>query len=352
MGVKGVETASFRVVWVMMEGRLPHPHHWEHPMQTVWKGSIAFGMVSIPVRLVSATEEKDVPLRQVHEADGGRIKYKRFCSVDGAEVPYGQIAKGYELEDEHMVVLTDKDLANLPIASTKSVEVLSFADRDEINPVSLSKAYFAEPTGDAKPYRLLHDALVSTDKVAIVKLALRQRERLATIRAQDGVLVVQTMLWPDEVRQPRFSFMDDDVEVRPQELEMASMFVNAFDQGFDPSQFHDHYREMLREVVDAKIAGQEIARPAEAAPESNVIDLMEALRASVAAAEEKPTKKATKAPVKKTSAKKTTKKTATKKTATKSTTKKTSTKTAKKAPGKKTSAKKTTKKTTSRRKTA
>ncbi|MEO8106320.1 MAG: Ku protein, partial [Actinomycetes bacterium] len=143
-------------------------------MQTVWKGSIAFGMVSIPVRLVSATEEKDVPLRQVHEADGGRIKYKRFCSVDGEEVPYGQIAKGYELEDENMVVLTDSDLANLPIASTKSVEVVSFADRDDINPVSLSKAYFAEPTGDAKPYVLLHDALVATDKVAIVKLALRQ----------------------------------------------------------------------------------------------------------------------------------------------------------------------------------
>ncbi len=316
-------------------------------MQTVWKGSIAFGMVSIPVRLVSATEEKDVPLRQVHEADGGRIKYKRFCSVDGEEVPYGQIAKGYELEDESMVVLTDKDLANLPIASTKSVEVVSFADRGEINPVSLSKAYYAEPTGDAKPYVLLHDSLVATQKVAIVKLALRQRERLATIRAQDGILVVQTMLWPDEVRKPHFSFMDDDVDVRPQELEMASMFVNAFDEGFDPSQFHDRYREVLRELVDAKIAGQEIARPVETAPESNVIDLMEALRASVAAAEDKPakkkptpkkatTKRAAKAPAKKTTAK-----------ATKSVTKK-----ATKAPAKKAAAKKTAKKAPARRKTA
>ena len=127
--------------------------------------------------------------------------------------------------------------------------------------------------------------------MAIVKLALRQRERLATIRAQDGILVVQTMLWPDEVRKPHFSFMDDEVDVRPQELEMASMFVNAFDEGFDPSQFHDRYREVLRELVDAKIAGQEIARPVETAPESNVIDLMEALRASVAAAEDKPAKK-------------------------------------------------------------
>jgi DNA end-binding protein Ku len=315
-------------------------------MQTVWKGSIAFGMVSIPVRLVSATEEKDVPLRQVHEADGGRIKYKRICSVDGEEVPYGQIAKGYELEDESMVVLTDKDLANLPIASTKSVEVVSFADRGEVNPVSLSKAYYAEPTGDAKPYVLLHDSLVATQKVAIVKLALRQRERLATIRAQDGILVVQTMLWPDEVRKPHFAFMDDDVDVRPQELEMASMFVNAFDEGFDPSQFHDRYREVLRELVDAKIAGQEIARPVETAPESNVIDLMEALRASLAAAEDKPAKKTTakKAPARKAAkapAKKTTAKTS------KSTTKKPT-----KTPAKKTAAKKTTKKTQSRRKTA
>lgn len=316
-------------------------------MQTVWKGSIAFGMVSIPVRLVSATEEKDIALRQVHEADGGRIKYKRFCSVDGEEVQYGQIAKGYELEDETMVVLTDKDLANLPIASTKAVEVVSFAERDEINPVSLSKAYYAEPTGDAKPYVLLHDALVQTNKVAIVKLALRQRERLAMIRPQDGVLVVQTMLWPDEVRWPHFGFMDDHVDVRQQELKMASMFVAAFDEGFDPNQFHDRYRDALREVVDAKIAGHEVTRPVEAAPESNVIDLMEALRASVAAAEGKPakqnpaakkapTKKAVKAPAKKVASK-----------AAKSTTKK-----ATKTSAKKTTAKKTTKKTAARRKTA
>ena len=178
-------------------------------MQTVWKGSIAFGMVSIPIRLVSATEERDVPLRQVHDADGGRIKYKRFCSIDGEEVPYSHIAKGYEVSDDDVVVLTDDDLANLPIASNKAVDVVSFADRDEINPVAFSRAYFADPTGDAKPYRLLYDTLVETNKVAIVKLALRQRERLATIRPQDGVLVVQTMLWPDEVRRPHFAFQDD-----------------------------------------------------------------------------------------------------------------------------------------------
>jgi DNA end-binding protein Ku len=316
-------------------------------MQTVWKGSIAFGMVSIPIRLVSATEERDVPLRQVHDADGGRIKYKRFCSIDGEEVPYSHIAKGFEISDDDVVVLTDDDLANLPIASTKAVEVVSFADRDEINPIALSRAYYADPTGDAKPYKLLHDTLVETNKVAVVKLALRQRERLATIRPQDGVLVVQTMLWPDEVRRAAFSFQDDDVDVKPQELEMAAMFVGAFDQGFDPEQFHDQYREALQSVVDAKLAGHDIVRAPEPEGESNVIDLMDALRASLAQAGgasdvEAPTKKeAKKAPgkqvAKKTAAKKTAKKAATKKAAPKTAAKKV----AKKAPAKKTAAKKT-----------
>ena len=299
-------------------------------MQTVWKGSIAFGMVSIPIRLVSATEERDVPLRQVHDADGGRIKYKRFCSIDGEEVPYSHIAKGYEITDEDVVVLTDDDLANLPIASTKAVEVVSFADRDEINPIAFSRAYYADPTGDAKPYKLLHDTLVETNKVAVVKLALRQRERLATIRPQDGVLVVQTMLWPDEVRRPSFSFTDEEVDVKPAELEMASMFVGAFDQGFDPEQFHDQYREALQAVVDAKLSGHEIVSAPEPEGDSNVIDLMDALRASLAQAEG-----TTDASAAKKATKKTTKKAPTKKTAKKS---------AKKAPAKKPAAKKTAKK--------
>jgi DNA end-binding protein Ku len=251
---------------------------------TVWKGSIAFGMVSIPVKLVSATEEKDISLRQVHEADGGRIRYKRFCSIDDEEVPYAEIAKGYEVNDEDMVVLKDEDFANLPIASTKAVEVLSFADRDEINPIALSRAYYADPTGDAKPYVLLHDTLQATNKVAIVKLALRQKERLATIRAQDGVLVIQTILWPDEIRTPALDFMNEDVELRAQELEMATMYVEAFNQGFHPEDFHDDYREALQQLVDAKIAGQELVSAPEAPEETNVVDLMEALRASVAQA--------------------------------------------------------------------
>lgn len=253
-------------------------------MQTVWKGSIAFGLVSIPVRLVSATDEKDVSLRQVHDADGGRIKYRRFCSIDGEEVPYGHIAKGYEMPDGGMVVLEDSDFADLPVASTRNVEVLSFADADAINPVLLSRAYYADPTGDAKPYVLLHDTLVATGKVAVVKVALRQKERLALIRAQDGVLVVQTMLWPDEVRQVQPGYDRGTVELRSQELDMAAMYVQAFDQGFHPEQYTDDYREALLAMVEAKAAGREVAAAPAVEPAANVVDLMAALRASVAAA--------------------------------------------------------------------
>ena len=314
-------------------------------MQTVWKGSIAFGLVSIPVRLVSATEEKDISLRQVHEADGGRIKYKRVCSIDGDEIPYSNIAKGYEVAEGEMVILTDEDFANLPIASNKTVEVLSFASAEEINPIGLSRAYYADPTGDPKPYVLLRDTLTETDKVAIVKVALRQKERLATIRAQDGVLVLHTMLWPDEVRAPEFGFLNDDVTVRSQELDMAATYVEAFDQGFDPSQYHDEYREALHQLVDAKVAGHELTKPPPSAEPTNVVDLMDALRASVAAADSAKGKRvsatiprgkgdaaASKRSSKKTAAKKsTTKKAAAKKSTTKKSAKKTSTKKAAKS---------------------
>ena len=252
-------------------------------MQTVWKGAIAFGLVSIPIRLVSATEEKDVSMRQVHVSDGGRIKYKRFCSIDGEEVPYPQIAKGYELPDGDVVILTDEDFADLPIASTKKVDVVAFAKDSEINPIALSRAYYADPTDDPKPYLLLHDTLVATGKVAVVKMALRQKERLAVIRPQDGVLVVHTMLWPDEVRTATPGFDRDTVKVRDQELQMATTYVEAFDEEFEPSDFHDEYRAALLEVVEAKSAGREVKRPVEVAEESNVVDLMEALRASIAA---------------------------------------------------------------------
>ena len=202
--------------------------------QSIWKGAISFGLVSIPVRLYSATEEKDISFRQVHRDDGGRIRYKRVCSVDGEEVPYADIAKGYELPDGEMIVLDDEDFANLPISSSRAVEVLSFVPAEQVDAVQLGKAYFCDPTGgDIKPYVLLRDSLEKADKVAIVKVALRQRERLAMLRSRDGVLVLQTLLWPDEVRETRFDFLDQDVTVRPQELAMAESYISALSGDFD-----------------------------------------------------------------------------------------------------------------------
>jgi DNA end-binding protein Ku len=307
--------------------------------QSVWKGSISFGLVSIPVRLFSATEEKDISFRQVHREDGGRIRYKRVCSVDGEEVAYADIAKGYELPDGEMVVLDDDDFANLPISSSRSVEVLSFVPAEQIDAVQMSKPYYCDPTGDVKPYVLLRNALEKADRVAVVKVALRQRERLAMLRAREGVLVLQTLLWPDEVREPKLDLGEDDVKVREQELAMAESYISALSGDFEPSEFGDQYREALEEVIEAKVAGREVVAPAEEqAPTGQVVDLMEALRRSVAEAKERraggasdsegatkesaakkaPAKKAAKkAPAKKAAAKKsTTKKAASKKTAT------------------------------------
>ncbi|MBD0292627.1 MAG: Ku protein [Jiangellaceae bacterium] len=294
-------------------------------MQTVWKGSISFGLVSIPVRLVAATEEKDVSFRQVHAADGGRIRYKRTCDNGGHEVAYADIAKGYELPGGDMVVLTDEDLADLPIASSRVVEVQAFVPFEDVDPTALSRAYYAEPSADPKPYVLFRDALERSGRVAVVKVALRNRERLAVLRPREGVLVVQTMLWPDEVRQPDFKFLDDDVDVRPQEMRMAESYIDAMAEEFEPAEYVDQYREALLQVIEAKVEGAEITRPPEpAADEGKVVDLMEALRRSVAearkqrgeAAEEAPTEM--KAAAKKSAGRKTAaKKTAAKKAAAK-----------------------------------
>lgn len=254
-------------------------------MQTVWKGSISFGLVSIPVRLVAATEEKDVSFRQVHAADGGRIRYKRVCDNGGHEVAYADIAKGYELPGGDMVVLDDEDLADLPIASSKVVEVQAFVPLDDLDPTALNRAYYAEPSADPKPYVLFRDALEKAGRVAIVKVALRNRERLAVLRPREGVLVVQTMLWPDEVRQPDFKFLDDQVTVRSQEMRMAESYIDAMAEEFEPDEYVDDYRQALLEVVQAKVEGAEITKMPDVAPEEGkVVDLMEALRRSVAEA--------------------------------------------------------------------
>jgi len=252
-------------------------------MRAIWKGAVSFGLVSISVKLYSATEEKDIRFHQVHRTDGGRIRYKRVCSLDGEEVSYDDIAKGYDLGGGEMVVLTDEDFADLPLSTSRAIDVLEFVPAEQVDPILYAKAYYLEPEDAAtKPYVLLRDALVDSDRVAIVKVALRQREQLATLRVRDGVLVLNTMLWPDEVRAAEFSFLDEKISPRPAELAMAASLIDSMAGDFDPSQYTDNYREALQEVIDAKVSGREVVAPEEpeAAPAA-AVDLMAALRASV-----------------------------------------------------------------------
>ena len=255
-------------------------------MRSIWKGAISFGLVTIPVKLYSATEQRDVTFHQVHRADGGRIRYRRVCQIDGQEVPYSDIAKGYELATGEEVVLTDDDFADLPLSTSRTVEVMQFAPEDQVDPIFFSKSYYLEPeAAGTKPYALLREALERSGKVAIVKIALRQRESLGTLRVREGVFVLETMLWPDEVRTPDFEFLDEDIDVRSQELKMATSLISEMTEDFDPTQYHDAYREALQEVIDAKIAGREVVQPETPdAEEGPSVDLMSALRASVDAA--------------------------------------------------------------------
>jgi DNA end-binding protein Ku len=251
-------------------------------MHSIWKGSISFGLVSIPVQLFAATEERGVSLHQVHATDGGRIRYRRVCEADGEEVQYADIAKGYQLPNGEVVVLADEDFAQLPLSSSRAIDVLSFVEASTIDPIQLSRCYYCDPTSpDVKPYVLLRDALSRTGKVAVVKVALRQRESLAIIRPRDRMLVLQLLLWPDEVREPRFPLLDDDVLLRPQELRMAESYVETLTGEIDKEETVDRYRVALEQLVEAKVAGHEVEPPPPAEPPGTAVDLMEALRRSV-----------------------------------------------------------------------
>jgi DNA end-binding protein Ku len=257
-------------------------------MRSIWAGAISFGLVVIPVKLYAATEQRDITFRQVHRADGGRIQFRRFCTLDNEEVPYSDIAKGYELPTGDMVVLTDDDLAELPLVTAHRIEVLHFAPSAQVEPILANKSYYLEPeAAGVRAYVLFRDALEKSGKVAVAKVALRQREALAALRVRAGVLTVETLMWPDEVRKPEFSFLDEDIEVRSQELKMAASLIETMTEDFEPDQYHDAYREALEAVVRAKVEGNDVVRPpgmsAPAVPKGEVADLTETLRASVAA---------------------------------------------------------------------
>ena len=252
-------------------------------MRAIWKGAVSFGLVNVPVRLYSATENHDIRFRQVHASDGGRIRYKRFCSIDGDEVSYDDIAKGYETEDGEMVVLTDEDMAGLPVRSSKEISVEKFVPQEQIDPMLLDKSYYLEPdTSAQKPYVLLREALEAEGRMAVVTVSIRTRMTLAVLRVREGVIVMQTMLWPDEIRATDFARLDDVGEATEKEMSMARMLIDELAGDWEPEEFEDDYAIAVEEVVRAKVEGGEVTAPAETEEDSGeVVDLLAALSRSV-----------------------------------------------------------------------
>jgi DNA end-binding protein Ku len=260
-------------------------------MRVAWRGTISFGLVTIPVRLYVATESKRVPSHQIHVPDGGRVQYRRVCSIDGAEVPYEEIGRGYVSTTGELVVLNDVDLAMLPPKTSRSIEVISFLPLSAVDPIYFDRSYYVEPEPQAaKAYRLMRDALRKLGRVAVAKVTLRDREIIALLRVHDDILLLATMLWPDEVREPSFPFLTEDDEwLSPsQELAMAEALINSLsDEQLDPARYRDVHRETLTALIDAKATGRTLptqeAAPAGVAPP----DLLSALRASIEAAKQR-----------------------------------------------------------------
>jgi DNA end-binding protein Ku len=259
-------------------------------MKALWKGAVTFGLVNIPVRLYSAVQEKSLKFHMLHAEDGGRIKYQRICSICGKEVTWDDIVKGYEYSKDHYVQFSDDELQAMDIDSIKAIDVVTFVPLEDIDPVYFNKTYYVvpEPSG-LKAYRLLQEALEAEGQVGLAKVALRDKEHLATVRLMDDVFVLETMHWPDEIRQPAFEELEKNVRVSDAELKMARQLIQQLSGDFNPDEFADEYRVRLEELVEQKVQGQEITVAAEPEEEpTKVVDLMEALKASVAEAKKKP----------------------------------------------------------------
>ena len=257
-------------------------------MRAIWKGAITFGLVNVPVKLYPATEDHDISLHQVHDADGGRIRYQRRCEVCGKVVEYAHIDKAYA-EGKTTVVLTEEDLKSLPEERSHEIEVVEFVPSEQIDEIMFDRSYFLEPDkAAAKPYALLRRALEETDRTAIVQFSLRQKTRLGALRSRDKVLMLQSLLWDDEVREADFPSVKEDVRVSAQELKMASSLVDNMSTDFSPDKFSDEYQDQLRKLIAAKLEKGDALDTAatfgeeeDQADRGEVVDLMEALRRSV-----------------------------------------------------------------------
>lgn len=255
-------------------------------MQAIWRGAISFGLVSIPVRLFSATEEKTLRFNQLHEKDMGRVRYNRTCSVCGEEnLTKDDMVRGYEYEKGRYVTFTDEELDAVPVETLHTVDVTNFVPTEQIDPIYYNRSYYLAPDElGAKPYALLRKALVDSGRVAIAKVALRDKERLATLRVRGDVIVMETMYWPDEIREPSFGELGGGAELGDKELAMAQTLIENLTEDFDPAAYSDEYRSELLKMVERKVAGEQVvtaAAPEGAEPE--VVDLMDALQKSLEA---------------------------------------------------------------------
>ena len=257
-------------------------------MRAIWKGAISFGLVNVPIRLYSATEDHDVDLHQVHDEDGGRIRYERRCEKCGKVVEYAHIDRAFA-EGSTTVVLTEEDLKSLPEERSREIEVVEFVPSEQIDPIMFDRSYVLEPEKLAvKAYALLRRTLEETDRTAIVQFSLRQKTRLGALRARDKVLMLQSLLWDDEVREADFGDLDSDVRVSAQELKMSASLVDNMSTDFAPDKFSDEYQEQLRQLIAAKLekgdaldTAETFGEEPETTSDADVIDLMEALRQSV-----------------------------------------------------------------------
>jgi DNA end-binding protein Ku len=252
-------------------------------MRSLWKGAITFGLISIPVRLYSAVQEKGLKFNLLHDEDGGRIKYERTCAKCGKKVNWDDIVKGYEYSKEHYVTFSEDELGALDIDSIRAIDVVAFVPLTDIDPIYFNKTYYVAPEASGlKAYRLLSEALEAEGQVGVAKVALREKEHLATIRLKDDVFVLETMYWPDEIRPAEFEELTKKVSVRDNEVKMARQLIQQLATDWQPEEFRDEYREKLEELVAKKVEGEEITVAAEPEQEpTKVVDLMEALKASV-----------------------------------------------------------------------
>jgi DNA end-binding protein Ku len=257
-------------------------------VRAIWKGALTFGLVNVPVKVYSATEDHDVSLHQVHNKDGGRIRYQRKCEVCGEIVAFQDIDKAYD-DGERTVVLTKEDLDSLPAERSREIDVVEFVPSEQIDLLTLDRSYYLEPDSSSpKAYVLLRKTLEQTDRTAIVRFSLRQKTRLAALRVRDDVLVLQTLLWADEVREAAFPSLDEPVRISAKELELSASLVESFSSDFDAEGFKDEYQEELRTLIEAKLEKGDALDTTETFGEQEeeeaggeVIDLMAALRASV-----------------------------------------------------------------------